>query len=107
MAHVQPDPGLAGAVESALAIRRDREGAAARHPGANRGQARLASRGVEQQLGDFYASCMDATTSNQLGAKPIEPLLGEIAAIKDRSGLRAMISKLAEIGLNVPFGVYG
>ncbi len=62
---------------------------------------------VEQQLGDFYGGCMDAAASDQLGAKPIEPLLAEIAAIKDRNGLRASISKLAEIGLNVPFGVYG
>jgi putative endopeptidase len=62
---------------------------------------------VEQQLGDFYAACMDEAAANQLGAKPIEPLLADIAAIKDRTGLRAAIGKLAGVGLNVPFGVYG
>ncbi len=62
---------------------------------------------VEQQLGDFYGACMDTAAIDQLGAKPIEPQLAQIAAIKDKAGIRAVISKLAETGLNVPFGVYG
>ncbi len=62
---------------------------------------------VEQQIGDLYAGCMDAETADKLGAKPIEPWLGEIAAIKDRKGVLAMIAKLAVHGIGVPFGIYG
>jgi endothelin-converting enzyme/putative endopeptidase len=62
---------------------------------------------VEQQLGDFYGACMDAEAVDALGSKPIEPLLADIAAIKDRNGIRAAISKLSDIGLSVPFAIVG
>lgn len=38
---------------------------------------------VEQLVGDFYASGMDTTSINQLGSKPIQPLLDRIDAITD------------------------
>src|ERR1700757_391144 len=33
---------------------------------------------VEQLIGDFYGSCMDEARINQLGLKPIQPLLADI-----------------------------
>ena len=34
-----------------------------------------------QQVGDFYASALDSTTSNELGVTPIQPLLDQIDAV--------------------------
>jgi putative endopeptidase len=60
---------------------------------------------VDQLVGDFYASCMDEAKAKELGSTPLEPMLAEIAAIKDRTGLAAVIAKLHDIGVAVPFGV--
>lgn len=38
---------------------------------------------IEQQVGDFYASGMDTIRLNQLGSKPIIPILERIDAIRD------------------------
>src|SRR5215212_595208 len=37
---------------------------------------------VDQQIGDFYSSCMDEQRVNALGAKPLEPLFARIDAIR-------------------------
>ena len=60
---------------------------------------------VEQLVGDFYASCMDEAKATELGTKPLEPMLAEIAAIKDRAGVGAMIARLHDVGVRVPFAV--
>ena len=58
-----------------------------------------------QLSGDFYAACMDETQVNALGAKPVQPLLDEIRAIKTRADLEHAIGHLHDIGVAVPFGI--
>ena len=61
---------------------------------------------VEQLIGDFYGACMDETRVNSLGAKPIEPLLKQIDAMKSEKDVQAMIRKLHDLGVGAPFGLY-
>ena len=58
---------------------------------------------AEQLSGDFYAACMDEPGVNALGAKPVQPMLDEIRAIKDGAGVQRTIGHLHDIGVNVPF----
>jgi putative endopeptidase len=60
---------------------------------------------VDQQIGDFYRSCMDEKRINALGAKPIQPLLEEIDRVTTRAALQQMISRLHELRIFVPFSV--
>ncbi|MEO8033951.1 MAG: M13 family metallopeptidase [Acidobacteriota bacterium] len=60
---------------------------------------------IDQQVSDFYRSCMDEKRVDALGAKPIRPLLSEIAAINTPADLQKMISKLTELQMNAPFSV--
>ena len=58
---------------------------------------------VEQLIGDHYAACMDEARIDALGVKPVAPLLAEIDAIRDGSGIQRMIGRLHDIGVGVPF----
>jgi len=60
---------------------------------------------ITQLTGDFYAACMDMTTINKLGIKPLEPSLAEVDTIEDREGLLTMIGRMENVGINVPFGL--
>src|SRR3954469_21103297 len=60
---------------------------------------------VDQQISDFYGSCMDETRVDALGAKPIQPLLHDIDAIASPAQLQAMIKRLHDLGVTAPFGV--
>jgi endothelin-converting enzyme/putative endopeptidase len=60
---------------------------------------------IDQQVTDFYGSCMDQKRIDALGTKPIRPLLHEIASIKNRSDLQRVIAKLHDLQMNAPFGV--
>lgn len=60
---------------------------------------------AEQLSGDFYAACMDEAQVNQLGLKPVQPLLDEIGAMKTKAELQRMIGRLHELGIAVPFGL--
>ena len=62
---------------------------------------------VEQLIGDYYASCMDETRVNELGAKPLEPWLADVDKMKSTADLQVMIARFHEIGIGVPFGLYG
>jgi putative endopeptidase len=62
---------------------------------------------IDQLTGDFYAGCMNETAANQLGAKPIEPLLAQIDQMRAPADLQHMIATLHGIGVNAAFGVYG
>src|SRR4051794_5690701 len=55
------------------------------------------------KLGTFYGSCMDSTRIEAQSAKPLEPELGRIAAIRDRAGLVNAIAHLQSIGINAGF----
>jgi len=49
---------------------------------------------LQQKFGDFYAACMDVDAANRDGSKPIDPLLAQIAALKDKQQLPALIAQL-------------
>jgi putative endopeptidase len=72
----------------------------ARHSGYPKGS-------VEQLIGDFYGACMDEARVNQLGAKPVAPLLRQIDAMKTRADVDAMLGRLHDLGVSAPFGLYG
>ena len=40
---------------------------------------------VQQKIGDFFDACTDEARIEQLGAEPLQPLLGEIATLKKSS----------------------
>jgi endothelin-converting enzyme/putative endopeptidase len=61
---------------------------------------------AEQLSGDFYAACMDDKQVDALGMKPVQPLLGEIGAIKTKADLQRTIERLHDIGIAVPFGLF-
>src|SRR4029453_18225736 len=60
---------------------------------------------VEQLVGDHYAACMDESRVEALGARPVQPLLAEIDAVKDLAGVQRMIGRLHELSINDPFGL--
>lgn len=60
---------------------------------------------VDQQISDFYRSCMDEATVNRLGTQPIKPLLADIDKLKTRPELQAMIARLSDMQLFTPFGM--
>jgi putative endopeptidase len=62
---------------------------------------------AEQQIGDFYASCMDEGAVERAGLEPLKPLLAEIAAVNDRAGLVKTIARLEAIGVHAPFALGG
>jgi putative endopeptidase len=48
----------------------------------------------QQKIGDHFAACMDATAVNKLGAKPLQPYLNEIAAMKSTNDLPSLLANL-------------
>jgi len=58
---------------------------------------------VQQKIGDMYASCMDEKTVNQLGAKPIQPLLTRVAAIKTHKDVIDTVAYLHSQGIRSLF----
>ena len=61
--------------------------------------------GVERQLGDFYAACMNESAIDAAGVTPLAPLLAEIDAVRDAAGVQRMIRKLHELAVPAPFAV--
>ncbi|HKN65256.1 MAG TPA: M13-type metalloendopeptidase [Gemmatimonadaceae bacterium] len=59
----------------------------------------------QRKIGDLYASYMDSARIEQLGTKPLEPTLAEIAAVKSTKDLPSAFAKFARLGLTSPFGV--
>ena len=60
---------------------------------------------AEQLSGDFYAACMDEAGVNALGAKPVQPMLDGIRAIRDEAGVQRTIGRLHDVGIAVPFAL--
>src|SRR5580704_7186723 len=61
---------------------------------------------VEQKIGDFYASCMDESGIDKLGAKPLEPELKRIDAIKSKSQILDALVRFHLLGTGVFFSFY-
>jgi endothelin-converting enzyme/putative endopeptidase len=60
---------------------------------------------IDQQITDFYSSCMDQSRIDALGSKPIQPLLEEVRALKDSAALQAEWQKLDALQMGMPFGI--
>ncbi len=58
----------------------------------------------DRKLADFWGSCMDEKAIEAAGAKPIEPELARIAAIKTPAELQAEVARLQSDGVRVLFG---
>ena len=58
---------------------------------------------IEKMVGDFYASGMDEAAINAAGAKPLQPELDRIAAIKTTTDLLAELAHLHAIGVGGGF----
>lgn len=57
----------------------------------------------EQKVGDFYATCMDASAVESAGIKPITPQLDAINAMNDRNALLAEVAALHNEGIQALF----
>ncbi len=53
---------------------------------------------LEKQYGTFFAACMNVDQANALGAKPVEPTLGAIEAISDKSQIAAFLGNKQYFG---------
>src|SRR5215471_13931471 len=49
---------------------------------------------LQKKYGDYFAACMNVDLANQLGDKPIQPLLKEIAAWNDKKKLATLVAQL-------------
>lgn len=49
---------------------------------------------TQQQLGDYFAACMDTATIDARGVTPLAPLLAEIEALKSRNDLAPLVARL-------------
>jgi predicted metalloendopeptidase len=67
------------------------------------GQKRAAAGTIEQKIGDFYASCNDEARREAEGAKPLQPELERIAAIKSASDVRAQVARMQAAAIPVLF----
>jgi putative endopeptidase len=56
-----------------------------------------------RRLGLFYASCMDTTTIDRVGAEPIRAMLDEIGAIKARADIERELATLQNAGIGAGF----
>ena len=58
---------------------------------------------VTQKIGDYYASCMDETAVEKLGAQPLDPELSAIRNLKSKKDLASLIATLQLQGTSVLF----
>lgn len=61
---------------------------------------------IEQKISDFYDSYMNVDAVNAKGIAPLQPLLDEIAGIKDKADLVTMLGRSARYDLASPIQAY-
>ena len=49
---------------------------------------------LQRKYGDLFASCMNTDLANQLGEKPLEPVLSKINALSNKHDLAALVAAL-------------
>ncbi len=62
---------------------------------------------LQKKYGDYFAACMNVDLANNLGAKPIQPILATIAGWKDRQKLATLFGTIEDkyaIGYFFNFG---
>ena len=57
---------------------------------------------TQRKLGTFYASCMDSTSAETAGIKPIQPELDRIASVNSRAALVREFAALQPMRASVP-----
>ncbi|NMP16477.1 M13-type metalloendopeptidase [Thalassotalea sp. Y01] len=60
----------------------------------------------EQKVADLFNSFMDEAQINELGVKPIEPILAEISALENKDDLSVFFAKSQKMGLDSPIYFY-
>ena len=58
---------------------------------------------IEQKIGDFYASCVDGSAVEKLGARPLALEMRRIAAIKTKTGIVREVVRLHRLRVNALF----
>jgi putative endopeptidase len=58
-----------------------------------------------RQVADFYRSAMDTNRLEELGAKPIQPLLRRIDRVKSTQQMAALLAEFHQIGIGGCFGM--
>lgn len=58
---------------------------------------------LQTQVGNYYAACMDTSRIDALGAKPLQPEMAAIAAVRTRAELAAEVARLQMVGVDVMF----
>ena len=48
---------------------------------------------TQQKIGDYFGACMDEAAVEKLGAAPLKPVLDEIAALKNKKDLAAVLGQ--------------
>ncbi len=61
---------------------------------------------VEQQIGDYYASCMDEAGIEKLGTAPIESYLSRVDKMTNKEQLTSVLAFLHENGIPSVFGFF-
>jgi putative endopeptidase len=51
---------------------------------------------LQRKYGNFYAACMNSDLADRLGDKPVEPVLQQIDALKDKHGLAPLVARLSD-----------
>jgi putative endopeptidase len=59
----------------------------------------------EQQISDFYGSCMDEPAIDKAGLTPMQPFLKEIAGMENAKDLQRVIQHLHALGVLAPFSL--
>jgi len=62
--------------------------------------------GIDQRIGDLYASCMDEKTVNEKGVAPLKPELDRVAAVQDKGALLDELAHLYLTGAPSLFSFY-
>jgi putative endopeptidase len=58
---------------------------------------------IEQKVGDYYFSCMDETAIEKAGAKPLQPTLDRVAALKSKDEFAKEAVRLHRDGITAFF----
>jgi putative endopeptidase len=69
------------------------------------GRANAPRGSVKQKVGDLYASAMDSARLAELGARPIQPELARIDALRNADDLQAVLIDYHAKGMSPLFGV--
>lgn len=65
-----------------------------------------AAKDPNNKIGSAYNAYLDTASIEAKGLAPIQPWLGEIKGLSDRSGYAALVAKAGRYGIFIPFGLF-